>query len=321
MIALRRILPLGLAALVLAAAPARADYPDRPIKVILGFPAGSGADLMCRWFTQKLADLSGGTIIVENKPGAAGNLASEAIAKSKPDGYTILFGGAAGLAASPSIYKNLPFNTLRDIEPVTSVAELVFALAVNPKTPAKDVSELTAYLRNKGPKSTYGWAVTSSIASTVLYLKEANLDVTQVTYKSTGAAISDVAAQQVDFAFGDVMYLLGQQHAGRIKILATTGTRRPSAAPDIPTMQESGLKTVVVAPWWGVFVPANMPPEISGKLAGWFNQITAMPETKDFLRSQGADPLIGDRDYVRKRLINDMEYWRNVTKLANLTPQ
>jgi tripartite-type tricarboxylate transporter receptor subunit TctC len=210
---------------------------------------------------------------------------------------------------------------LRDIEPVTTVTELVFALAVNPKTPVKDVSDLTAYLRNKGPKSTYGWAVTSAIASTVLYLKEANLDVTQVTYKATGAAISDVAADQIDFAFGDVMYLLGQQHAGKIKILATTGTRRPSAAPGIPTMQEAGLKTVVVAPWWGVFAPANMPPEISNKLAGWFNQITAMPATKEFLTSQGADPLIGDREYARKRLIDDMEYWRNVTKLANLTPQ
>ena len=322
MIATRRLLPLGLAAVLMATAlPAKAEYPERPIRVLLGFPAGSGADIMCRWFTQKLGELSDGTVIIENKPGAGGNLANEAFAKSRPDGYTILFGGASGLAAGPAIYKNLPFDVLRDIEPVTSVAELVFALAVSPKTPVKTVADLTAYLRAKGPKATYGWAVTSAIASAVLYLKEADLDVTQVTYKSSGAAISDVAAQQIDFAFGDVLYVLGQQHNGKVKILATTGVRRPSAAPDIPTMQESGLKSVVVAPWWAVFVPTGTPRPIADKLAVWFDEITAMPSTKEFLNSQGADPLVGDRDYVRKRLVADMEYWRNVAKLANLTPQ
>ncbi|HEV2573353.1 MAG TPA: tripartite tricarboxylate transporter substrate binding protein [Beijerinckiaceae bacterium] len=323
---LRAMLQLGLVGLtltglVLAATPVFAAYPERPIRIILGFPAGSGADIMCRWFSQKLSEVSGATVVIENKPGAAGNIASEAIATAKPDGYSILFGGAAGLAASPAIYKNLRFDTLKDIEPVTAVAELVFALSVHPQLPVKSVADLTAYLRNKGPKATYGWAVTSAIASTVLYLKEANLDVTQVTYKATGQAISDVAAQQVDFAFGDVMYVLGQQHAGKVRILATTGTRRPSAAPDIPTMQESGYQSVVVAPWWAVFVPAGVPREINDQLAAWFDKITAMPETKEFLKSQGGDPLIGDREYVRKRLVSDMDYWRNITKLANLTPQ
>jgi len=115
--------------------------------------------------------------------------------------------------------------------------------------------------------------------------------------------------------------VLGQQHAGKVKILATTGTRRPSAAPDVPTMQEAGYKSVVVAPWWGVWVPTGVPVEINDQLGAWFNQVTAMPATKEFLTSQGADPLIGNREYVRKRLTNDIEYWRNVTKLANLTPQ
>ncbi len=300
---------------------ARAEWPERPIKVALGFPAGGGADILARWFTAKVAELSGATLVIENKPGMGGNLSVEAVAKARPDGYTILFGGAAGIAASPYTYKNLPFDASKDLAPVASVAELVFALTVAPGSPVKNVGDLTAQLKAKGAKATYGWAVTSSLASSVLYLKDAGLsEVVQVTYKTTPAAVSDAGAGQVDFAFADAMYALGQEKAGRVRILATTGATRPAAAPDAPTMVEAGAASVVVAPWWAVFVPAGTPAPILAKLEAWFSEVSKTPATREFLISQGADPLIGGAEFVRKRLAEDSARWKEVTSLAKLEP-
>lgn len=300
---------------------AHANYPERPIRVVLGFPAGSGADILCRWFTAKAGEAGGVTFIVDNKPGAAGNLSVEQVAKAKPDGYTILFGGAAGIAASPYIYKNLPFDASKDLQPIVSVAELVFALSVSTNSPAQSVADLSALLKGKGPKATYGWAVTSSLASAVLYLKDVGLkDVVQVTYKTTPAATSDAAAGQVDFTFADAMYALGQEKAGKVRILATTGSRRPSAVPDRPTMIEAGASSVFVAPWWAVFTPTGTPDAVVAQLEKWFSAAVALPATRDFLLSQGADALPGDAAFVRKRLEEDSARWKEVTTLAKFEP-
>lgn len=300
---------------------AHANYPERPIRVVLGFPAGSGADILCRWFTAKAGEAGGVTFIVDNKPGAAGNLSVEQVAKAKPDGYTILFGGAAGIAASPYIYKNLPFDASKDLQPIVSVAELVFALSVSTNSPAQSVADLSALLKGKGPKATYGWAVTSSLASAVLYLKDVGLkDVVQVTYKTTPAATSDAAAGQVDFTFADAMYALGQEKAGKVRILATTGSRRPSAVPDRPTMIEAGASSVFVAPWWAVFTPTGTPDAVVAQLEKWFSAAVALPATRDFLLSQGADALPGDATFVRKRLEEDSARWKEVTTLAKFEP-
>ncbi|HEY8581177.1 MAG TPA: tripartite tricarboxylate transporter substrate binding protein [Beijerinckiaceae bacterium] len=308
-------------ALAWSAGPAQAQtYPERPIRFVLGFPPGSGGDLLARWFSAKMAEVSGATVIVENKPGAGGNLANEYVAKAKPDGHTLLFGGAAGLAAGPYLYKSLPFDAAKDFTPVTSVAELVFALTV-PADGPKDVAELARQVKAKGAKATYGWAVTTSIASAVLFLKDAQLtEVTQVTYKTTPATVSDVAAKQVDFAFADVMYALGQEKAGKVKILATTGPRRPSAAPDAPTMMEAGYRSVDMAPWWAVFAPTGTPAPVIDKLEGWLNAVVESPATREFLVSQGADPLRGDRASVARRLKADDARWKEVTSLAKMQP-
>ena len=300
---------------------AHANYPERPIRVVLGFPAGSGADILCRWFTAKAGEAGGVTFIVDNKPGAAGNLSVEQVAKAKPDGYTILFGGAAGIAASPYIYKNLPFDASKDLQPVASVAELVFALSVSTNSPVQSVADLSALLKSKGPKATYGWAVTSSLASAVLYLKDVGLkDVVQVTYKTTPAATSDAAAGQVDFTFADAMYALGQEKAGKVRLLATTGSRRPSAVPDRPTMIEAGAPSVLVAPWWAVFTPTGTPDAVVAQLEKWFSAAVALPAPREFLLSQGADALPGDAAFVRKRLEEDSVRWKEVTTLAKFEP-
>jgi tripartite-type tricarboxylate transporter receptor subunit TctC len=301
--------------------PARAEYPDRPVKVLLGLAAGGGADIMTRWYVDKLREVSGGTFFVENKVGASGNIAADTLAKSKPDGYTLMFAASASQAGNRYLYKNLPFDSLRDIEPITTFAQLGFVLLVKAETPVKNVEELTAYLKAKNGKATYGWAVTSSIASSVLYVTAANIPAVQVGYKTTAAAVSDLMAGQIDFAFVDIVFASGLAKQGKVRMIANSADRRASSAPDIPTMAESGLKDATQTPWWAVWGPKGLPPEVVQTMAKWINQITAMPETQAFFITQGADPLPGSPEETRKKLLESMATWERVVSLAKIEPQ
>lgn len=311
-----------LAAVLAAGGPALAEYPERPVKVVIGLPAGGGADIMTRWYVGKLHEVSGGTFFVENKVGAASNIAIDHVAKSKPDGYTLMFGASASMGGNRYLYKNLPYDSVRDIDPITTFCQLGFALVVNPeKTPVKTVAELTEFLKAKHGKATYGWAVTSAIASAVLYVTSAKIEAVQVGYKTTGAAVSDVIAGQIDFTFADMVYATGLAKQGKIRILANSADKRALSAPDVPTMAESGLPDATQTPWWAVWGPRGLPPEVVGKVGKWVNQITAMPETVQFLTTQGADPLPGTADGTRQRLLDTMKVWERVVSLARIEPQ
>lgn len=309
-------------ACVLLTSGAHAEYPDRPVKVVIGLPAGGGADIMTRWYVDKLREVSGGTFFVENKVGAASNIAIDSVAKSKPDGYTLMFGASASMGGNRYLYKNLPYDSVRDIDPITTFCQLGFALVVNPeKTPVKTVAELTAFLKAKNGKATYGWAVTSAIASAVLYVTSAKIEAVQVGYKTTGAAVSDVIAGQIDFTFADMVYATGLAKQGKIRILANSADKRALSAPDVPTMAESGLPDATQTPWWAVWGPKGLPPDVVEKMGKWVNQITAMPETVQFLTTQGADPLPGSQEETRKKLIEAMKVWERVVSLAKIEPQ
>ena len=314
---------LAAALALLAAMPAQAQssYPDHPVKVILGLAPGGGADIMTRWYVDKLREVSGGSFYVENKVGASGNIAADALAKSKPDGYTLMFAASASQGGNRYLYKNLPFDNVRDIEPITTFAQLGFVLLVNKDTPVNSVAELTKYLKAKNGKATYGWAVTSAIASSVLYLTAADIPAVQVGYKTTAAAVSDLVAGQIDFAFCDIVYASGMVKQGHVKMLANSADRRASSAPDVPTMAEAGLPDATQTPWWAVWGPRGMPPETVKKLAGWINQITAMPETQKFFLTQGADPLPGTPEGTEKKLLEAMKVWQRVVTLAKIEPQ
>ena len=301
--------------------PARAEYPDRPVKVVLGLAAGGGADIMTRWYVDKLREVSGGTFFIENKVGASGNIAADTLAKSKPDGYTLMFAASASQAGNRYLYKNLPFDTVRDIQPITTFAQLGFVLLVNAETPVKNVEELTAYLKAKNGKATYGWAVTSSIASSVLYVTAANISAVQVGYKTTAAAVSDLMAGQIDFAFVDIVYASGLAKQGKVKMIANSADRRASSVPELPTMAESGLPDATQTPWWAVWAPRGTSPENIAKLEKWINQITAMPETREFFITQGADPLPGSPEATEKKLQESMKTWERVVSLAKIEPQ
>jgi putative tricarboxylic transport membrane protein len=311
-----------LAAVLALTSAAYAEYPDRPVKVVLGLAAGGGADVLTRWYVDKLRQVSGGTYVIENKVGASGNIAAETVARAKPDGYTLMFAASASMGGNRFIYKNLPFDTVKDFDPITTFCQLGFALLVNPeKTPVNSVAELTALLKQKNGKATYGWAVTSGLAASVLYTSVEDIAVVPVAYKTTAAAVSDLAAGQVDFVFADIMFAAAQQKQGRVKILATSANRRAAMAPDVPTMEEAGVKAPDQTPWWAVWGPHGFPPEVISKLTKWVNQITEMPDTKEFLTSQGADPLPGSPEKTKEMLQRSIATWAKVVELAKIEPQ
>jgi tripartite-type tricarboxylate transporter receptor subunit TctC len=278
--------------------------------------------VLTRWYVDKLRQVSGGTYVIENKVGASGNIAAETVARAKPDGYTLMFAASASMGGNRFIYKNLPFDSVKDFDPITTFCQLGFALLVNPeKTPVNSVAELTALLKQKNGKATYGWSVTSGLAASVLYTSVEDIAVVPVAYKTTAAAVSDLAAGQVDFVFADIMFATAQQKQGRVKILATSANRRAAMAPDVPTMEEAGVKAPDQTPWWAVWGPHGLPPEVISKLTKWVNQITEMPETEEFLTSQGADPLPGSPEKTKEMLQRSIATWAKVVELAKIEPQ
>lgn len=297
------------------------SYPDRPIKVTVGFPAGSGADILCRYVIEGMARQSGATFVVENKPGAAGNIGTDAVAKAKPDGYALLMGASSTQAGNPQIYKDLPWDPVRSFEPVATFARLAYTLTVAAGNPAKSVADLTTQLKAKAGKATFGFGNTSSLAAASLYTHEAGITATSVAYKSTPQALSDVAEGQTDFMFSEPVLAIGQEKAGKVRNLAVTAPQRMISLPGVPTIAEVGLANATMSPWWAVYVPARTPPEIVAKLADWANKATTAPETADFMLKQGMEPFPGSPESTAKHLAATIGEWSRIVKIVKIEPQ
>lgn len=315
-------LSAALAAAVAGVTPASAEYPEKPIRILLGFAAGSGADMLARYYADRLQEVSGGSVIIDNRPGASGNIAVDAGAKARPDGYTILMASTATTAGNTAIYKNVPFDVQKDLIPLAPLNENGFGLVVSPeRIPVKDVAGLTAYLKGKSGKATYGWATTVGLAAAVVYTQKAGIDASPVGYKTTPTSVSDVIAGQIDFAFADMVFALSQEKQGKVKILAVTSAQRAPGAEQVPTMDELGFQTSETTPLWAMWAPAGTPPDIAAKLSGWFNKIVALPATREFLVTQGASPVVGTAEMLKKRLDEAMVSWKRVAEIAKIDPQ
>lgn len=311
-------------ALACVALPAMAqDYPSRDIKAICNFPAGSGADVFVRFFSEKLSALAGKPVVVENRGGAFGNIGTEAAAKSKPDGYTILIiPGSATLAAASHTFKKLPFDPVKDFTPITTLAKVAFVLVVDPKSPAKTVAELTPLMKAKGDKASFGVGSNTALISASLYNKLAGLQAKKVQYREMQTLMNDMSATNIDFVFGDAVFASEQSRAGRVRPLAVTSGERMPSLPDVPTMVEAGVKDFgELVSWWGVFVPTGTPPDVVAKLEGWFNQIARSDDTKKFLSNLGSLPFPGSSKMLTELLANDIKKWGEYVKLAGIEPQ
>jgi tripartite-type tricarboxylate transporter receptor subunit TctC len=317
---MKRFSALVLAAFVSAAAAQ--DYPAREIRSICNFAPGSGADIIVRFYSEKLSKLAGKPVIVENKPGANGAIATADLARSKPDGYSLMITPASStIAAAPYLFKNLPFDSTKDFAAVTSIASLSFVLLVDASKPIKSVDDLVKHLKTRPSDGFYGTSNNTGVIAAELFKQAAGLKTTYAPYKQNTQALTDLLQGTVDFLSYDATWAAGQAKGGRVRVLAATAAKRSVAFPDVPTLGELGYGKNDVTPWWGVVVPAGTPKPIVDRLAGWFNQITNEKDTQQFLARAAFDPFPGSPEQMSALLKTDAARWKGYVELANIEPQ
>jgi len=296
------------------------EFPTRPMRVLIGFPAGSGADILGRHFTNKLQELSGQHVVVDNKPGANSNIAIGLLKNSKPDGYTILLVANANMALNKWLFKSLPFDTVKDFTPVAAWAQLGFVFVVAPDSKISSIADLTALLKSKA-QAKYGTTNQTAIVSTAYYMQLAGVKATNVPYRTAPDAMPDVGNGTLDFMIMDGTFAQGQIRAGKLKPIAVTSTWRIAGLPAVPTMDEAGFKGFDFAPWWATYVPAGTPAPVVDKLEKWFQQIAALPETKVYLEKIASIPLLDGSAATAKRLQSDIDKYGPIIKAAGIEPQ
>ncbi len=310
---------VGCIAAMVAALPAAAqDYPNKLIHVYMGFPAGTYLDIVTRHFTDRLQKLAGQTVVVENKVGAGSMIAMEAAARSKPDGYTIVFGPGASAAAVQ--FKSLPFDPVKDFVRIGAVVAFPFVLVVNPRTtPVNTVEELAAFLKKKD-KVSYGAPNTLSLVGGALFSDARGLKAEPINYKSAADGIRDLNAGDIDFIFNDAGFAFAQMREGKLKGLAITFSKRSANAPDLPTMLESGFPGFDFHGWMGAYAPAGTPPDAVAKLEKWFLEIAKSEETTAFFKRIGAEPFALNAAEFTKWEDAEFAAWRDRAKIADIKP-
>jgi tripartite-type tricarboxylate transporter receptor subunit TctC len=303
----------------LVASPARAAYPDHPIKIICTYVAGGGGDLMVRFYARALGELTGQTVVVENKVGANGHIGNQAAMDAKPDGYTMMITGMSAWVGNPLLMKGADYDPMTALQPVTTLNELGLGLVVNPKLNIHSVADLTAYIREKKGKALYGAQTSSGLVATNMYLQTIKAEATRVNYKSAGDAAADTTAGLIDFFFPDITLAMAQSAQGRIRMLATTPGNRVSAAPNMPTMKEAGVSDFAYSVIWAAFFPKGTPEPIVKQMYGWLTEISKRPETKKFLFDIGSDVrLSSSPEDMRKTIAGEYEKWHRIVEAAKL---
>lgn len=297
------------------------DYPNRPIKFIVPYPPAGGTDIVARTLNESLAAVLGQPIIIDNRGGAAGNLGTDIAAKSAPDGYTVLF-TLSSHTINPKLYDKLAFDVEKDFVPISLAAVVPQILVANPNVPVNNVKELIALARAQPGKLNYASVGTGSpahIAGELLKLKT-GIDMVHVPYKGGGPAIADTLGGQVQLAFVSLPAALQYVKAGRLRALAVTSDKRSIAAPDIPTITESGVDCVVNS-WYGALAPAKTPPAIVAKLQAAFAKVLAMPEVREKLLAQGAEATSSTSAEFERLIKEELVKWDYVIREARIKPE
>jgi tripartite-type tricarboxylate transporter receptor subunit TctC len=295
-------------------------YPNKPIQLIVGFSPGGSADTVGRALAEGLSTRLGQLVIVLNKAGANGNIAAELVARAAPDGYTLYF-PSIGHAVNASLYKNLPYDPIKDFTAIGGVFSAPNMLVVPVNSPYKSAAEVIAAAKSNPGRLTFAssGSGTSVHLSAVLFEKMAKIDMIHVPYKGTGNAMPDVISGQVDMSFPNLPSAVPQVKAGNLRGLAITSAKRSAAAPDVPTIAESGLPGYDMATWYGLVAPANLPIGIRNRLNKELQSILADPKFKDKLIAQGADPMPGSPEQFSTFIKSEMEKWRKLIAQSQIT--
>ena len=283
--------------LFLFCVPAQAQpYPSKPIRFVVPYPPGGPLDTVARLLAQKVTESTKQPVVVDNKPGAGGNIGADAVAKSAPDGYTLLMGAVATHAINPTLYASIPYDPVRDFAPVTQVASTPNVLVVNPSIPAANVKEFIAYAKANPGKLNFGSGSTGSAGHLAgeLFRTLAGVDMTHIPYKGAAPAMQDLIGGRIQLMFDNLASSLGQVRAGAVKALAVTTAKRSGLAPELPTIAESGLPGFDISTWFGIFVPAGTPGAVVEKLHAEFTRALAAPDVRERMLALGAEP-VGNR--------------------------
>ena len=312
---------IAVCAASLCAAPlafAQADYPSKPVRLVVPFPPGGTTDILARAVAQKLTEQWHQQVIVDNRPGAGGNIGADLVAKSAPDGYTLLMGTIGTQAINPSLYARMPYDAQKDFAPVILVAAVPNVLEVNPSLPVHTVQELIAYAKAHPGKLNFASSGngTSIHLSGELFKSMTGVQMTHVPYKGSAPALADLAGGQVQLMFDNLPSSLGLIKGGKLRALAVTSTARSPALPDVPTIAESGLPGYEATAWFGVLAPAKTPPAIVDKLNAAIGAWLASPEAKEKLASQGAAAAGGTPADFARYIASETTKWAKVVKTS-----
>jgi tripartite-type tricarboxylate transporter receptor subunit TctC len=307
----------GLAATA-AVATAQARYPSQTIKIVVGFAAGGGNDIIARIIGQKLQERLGQTVIVENRPGAGGKIAAEAVMTAAPDGYTLLVGAAGAMSIIPAISVKPPYHGTKDFAPISMVAAFPLILVVQASHPAKNVKDLVAWMKANPDKSNYATSSPAFTLATELFKLKTGAPGTPIPYKSSGESLVSVLGEQSLLTIADPPPTTPLVKNGQVRALAVLATTRSDELPDVPTMTEAGVPDVNVSLWSGLFAPAHTPPDIVAKLEGEVIKIMQMPDVKEKFKAM-ATPVVGGTAADFARVIDaETKTWAEVGRAANV---
>ena len=317
--AVARIIAMSVLLVVSGFATAQQAYPSKPIRFIVPFPPGGSTDPLARLAGQKLSESWGQQVIVDNRPGASTIIGSEAVAKSAPDGYTILLAGIP-LVTGISLYPNIPYDAVRDFAPVATIARSQFVLVLNPSVPANNLQEFIALAKSKPDQLDYGSSGTGGSLHLAgeLFNFIAGVKMLHIPYKGSGPLVSDLIGGQLRLSFQTPIATIAHIRSGRLKAIAVTGTGRLSALPQVPTFSEAGLPAYDTNIWFGIVAPAGTPRAIIDKMSAVMAKSLATQDVRENLANQGMDPFISTPDQMAALIKSDIAKYAKIIKSANI---
>jgi len=296
-------------------------YPDKLVRFVCAWPAGSGLDIWVRRLVDHIRPLIGQPCIVENKPGAAGNIATEYVARSKPDGYTIYVQSASGIAANMFMLKNPPIDATKALINVSMLARFVFYLVVAADSPFKSLSDVVDHVRKKGNKASYGTGSSNSRLLGALLNEIMGLNAVEIQYRPGPEMANDLISGAVDYMFMDGVLARAFERGGRVRILASGGKERLQMDGDLPTMIESGVPGLYAPGSFGILVPVGTPRPVMEKINAWANEALKVPAAIEFIRSTGGEPMTVSVDEAQSMFLQTTDEWRELVKRSKIEPQ
>ena len=291
-------------------------YPARPIRLVVPFPPGGAVDFYARVVQQPLSEALGQQLVIDNKAGASGMVGAEIVAKSPPDGYTLLLGNIASLAINVGLYAKMPYDPLKDLTPIVRTVDVNYVLVVHPSVPANTVPELVAYAKANPGKLSYGSAGSGSLPhlGTELFKAQTGIDMLHVPYKGGGPMVTDLLGGTVQVVIGDQANLMPHVQSGKLRALAVATPKRSPNSPNLPTIAESGLPGYDSTAWQGLAGPAGLPPDVVKRLNEAFNMVMAMPAVRDKLTGGGLEVVGGTPEQFARFIAAEITKWTKIAK-------